>query len=66
MKFTGFKLIKQDVMEVIYQRSRNGFPTVFQSCQNPSGQTREILEKQNIYFTEGHTPELYERLKENL
>ena len=66
VNFTGFKLIKQDVMEVIYKRSENGFPTVFESCQNPSGQTKEILEKQNIYFTEGYTPELYKRLKESL
>tara|TARA_X000001036_G_scaffold387538_1_gene383341 strand:+ start:812 stop:934 length:123 start_codon:yes stop_codon:yes gene_type:complete len=29
-------------------------------------QTKKILEKQNIYFTEGHTPELYKRLKESL
>ena len=66
VKFKNFKLIKHDVMEVIYQRSKNGFPTVFHSCQNPSGQTKEILEKQNIYFTEGHSPDLYERLRESL
>ena len=64
--FRNFKFIKEDVMEVVHQRSKNGFPTVFQNCQNPSGQTKEILEKQNIYFTKGHTPELDDKLLKSL
>jgi hypothetical protein len=64
--FRNFKFIKQDIMKVIEQRSKNGFPTVFEKCQNPSGKTKEILEQQNIYFVEGFTPSLYERLVKSL
>ena len=64
--FRNFKFIKHDIMEVIEQRSKNGFPTVFSNCPNPSGKTKEILGQKNIYFVESYTPGLYERLVKSL